>query len=615
MRGRVLIVDDERFFRDLYQEVLEGQGHLVVPAGSAEEAMREVQGQHFDLILADLVMPGTDGIDLVKQMRASDPRAEVVAIAGGDVRMAVRAIREGCADYVLKPVDREQLAVVAERVIERVRLKSEHERLVGENLEFVKSQALYRHCLDILATLDLEKLQDLVLSVLTRTSDAQGGALWVADERGRLGLRAYGGLLARNRLEPQIDPKQGPLVEPLRQGAPFAAPGSPGEAFYVPLVAAGDLVGLALLADRARGRFAEEQLAGARLIADFAAIAVKNARRFQALERVGLRDRESSAYNVAYFIDYAGKESYKARRYGRQFSMVVISVDNLEHLRKQVDKDALQKAIRGLTGALSKVVRDADILAKVSDNEYYVLLPETDHFGSLMFLRRAAEAIRAEPGLRELDRTSPVLISMGPATFPRDGEDFDELLHWCRQRMEEQRGSLVRRLHLDDLEPGAFWELFDMLLGERLAIPESTHSARSPADADLFAALQREVARELERDPKARGLVYLSTRSAAAPPLLEALQQRSRENRVEGLAQVHWLSRRAAAFNAHPQVTPVFLDGDERLGECEFLLYLNEHGAYGLLQRPGERLFHTSDTPLVDALVSRLQNHYDLQPF
>ena len=73
MRGRVLIVDDERFFRDLYQEVLEAQGHVVVPVASAEEAMREVQGQHFDLILTDLVMPGTDGLDLVKQMRARDP--------------------------------------------------------------------------------------------------------------------------------------------------------------------------------------------------------------------------------------------------------------------------------------------------------------------------------------------------------------------------------------------------------------------------------------------------------------------------------------------------------------------------------------------------------------
>ena len=44
---------------------------------------------------------------------------------------------------------------------------------------------------------------------------------------------------------------------------------------------------------------------------------MKNARRFQALERVGLRDRDTGAYNLAYFVDYAGKEFYKARRYGR----------------------------------------------------------------------------------------------------------------------------------------------------------------------------------------------------------------------------------------------------------------------------------------------------------
>ena len=45
-----------------------------------------------------------------------------------------------------------------------------------------------------------------------------------------------------------------------------------------------------------------------------------------------MRDRDSGAYNLAYFVDYAGKEFYKARRYGRAFSLVVLSVDNVEQM-------------------------------------------------------------------------------------------------------------------------------------------------------------------------------------------------------------------------------------------------------------------------------------------
>jgi hypothetical protein len=69
-----------------------------------------------------------------------------------------------------------------------------------------------------------------------------------------------------------------------------------------------------------------------------------------------------------------------------------------------------------------------------------------------------------------------------------------------------------------------------------------------------------------------------------------------------------------APASPHPLVTEVYLDGDQRFAGHEFLLFLSEHSAYGLLAGPGGRMFHTSDVPLVDALVSKLQTLYDLQP-
>lgn len=619
MAGRVLIVDDERFFRDLFQEILTARGHQVRVAASGEEAHRMLAGDRFDLMLADLVMPGMDGITLVREARARDPELEAVAVTGQeDVKLAVQAMKAGCADFLTKPVDRAELTAVVERTLERARLKREHTALLSENMQFARSQALFRRCMGILATLDLERLQDVTLSVLARVTDAQGAALWLSDEKGQLQLRAYRGIIERSVLPPRIDLKEGDLAGPVRAGNPFAAPGArPGEAFYVPLVVDEEPVGLALLADRASGRFGVDEHAAALAVADFAAIAVRNARRFQALERLGLRDRETAAYNLSYFVDYAGKEFYKARRYGRQFSLALLSIDNLEQMRKEVGRDLFRTATRDLVSAVARVVRDADILAKVSDNEYYVLLPETDYFGALMFLRRAVEEVRREESIRTMEQRVPVLLSMGAATFPKDGEDFDELLHWCRARTEEQRGSLVRRLHLSDLEPGAFWELADVLLSEAARLPESSPSARRPADGDLFAAAQREAAREVARDPRARGLLYLGQPGAPdRAPLIGELP------RAEGLwragdspVRIFLLGPRGSAeAPEHPLVTPVFVDGDANLNGHEFLLFLGENAAYGLLQKPGGTLFHTSDVPLVDLLVSKLQAAYDLQP-
>jgi two-component system, cell cycle response regulator len=618
--GRILIVDDERFHRELYQDVLAAAGHAIRAAASGEAALELLAAERFDLLITDLVMPGLDGIGLVREAKRRDPELEAIAVTGHeDVRLAVGAMKAGCAEFLTKPVEKDELVAVAERALARVRLRREHSQLLSENLAFLKSQALYRQALGLVGTLDLEKLQDLALTVLERVTDAQGAALWIADEKGVLALRAWRGLVDRPGLAPRIDPKDAAWSAALAEGSPFSAPGAPaGEAFYLPLLADGEPFGLALLADRAKGRFGPDEQAAAVAVADFAAIGVKNARRFGALERVGLKERETGAYNLAYFVDYAGKEFYKARRYGRAFSLVVLSLENVQQLRKEAGREPYRRAMRDLVAAVTRICRDADILAKVSESEYYVLLPETDAFGALMFVRRAAEEIRREESIRAIEEKCPVLVSLGAASFPKDGEDFDELLHWAKARVVEQRGSMLRRLHLSDLEPAAFWELADLLLSDGARIPESSPSARQAADPELFLAAQREAAREIARDPRARGVLYVGLRDGPAhSPVLAALPPGDAGARAgDGAVHVYLLGPRGGGAGAedHALVTPVYLDGDSHVAAHDFLLFLGERAAYGLLQRPGGPLFHTSDVPLVDALITKLQTLYDLQP-
>src|SRR5512138_1906718 len=250
--GRILVVDDEKFFQELFREVLSAAGHHPRTAGSGEEALQLLQDEHFDLLLTDVVMPGIDGVALVREAKRRDPDVEAVAVTGHeDVRLAVQAMKAGCADFLTKPVDRAELVAVADRALGRVRLRREHSQLLPENIAFAKAQALYRQGLQILATLDGERLQDLTLAVLARVTDAQGAALWLVDGRGQLHLRSYRGLVDRAGLPPRIDPQDPAWQSPLQGGAPFHSPGAaPGEAFMVPLVADDEPVGLALLADR-----------------------------------------------------------------------------------------------------------------------------------------------------------------------------------------------------------------------------------------------------------------------------------------------------------------------------------------------------------------------------
>ncbi len=607
--GRILVVDDERLFREMYRDALSRHGYEVASAASAQEALAALAADRTDLLLTDVRMPGMDGIELCAEALRRDPALEAVAVtAAGDLDTAVRAMQAGCGDFLVKPVQEERLAQAVARALARFRMRREHGRLLDENLEFVRSQSLLQQSLAILGTLDLELLQDQLLQVLASMTDAQGGALWVADERGQLTLRAYRGLVDRSALPVRLDARG------LERGAGLLAVGPHrGEAFELPLRAEEELVGLCLLTDRARGRFGAEERAAAAAVGRFAAIALRNARRYQALEKVGLRDRETSAYNLAYFVDYAGKEFYKARRYGRAFSLAVLTVDGAERLRREGGREAWKAATRGLVAAVGRAVRDADILAKVADTEYYVLLPETDHFGARMFARRAAEEVRREPALRSADRSAPML-SLGIATFPRDGEDFDELVHHARLRQEEQRRSLARRLPLDDLSRTAFWELCDLLLADGQPLADAT-SARRGADPELFGAALREAARELGRDPRARGLLYLGSgdRSAVAA-LVQALPAPGGNARAgDGGPRVVLLGPQPPA-PGHPLVAVVPAVAERRFETHQFLLFLSEQSAYALLQDSDGRAFHTADGPLVDALASRLQALHDLEP-
>jgi hypothetical protein len=82
-------------------------------------------------------------------------------------------------------------------------------------------------------------------------------------------------------------------------------------------------------------------------------------------------------------------------------------------------------------------------------------------------------------------------------------------------------------------------------------------------------------------------------------------------------SRIYLLGRRAD-MESHPALTPVFLEGDERMGRHEFLLWLSENAAYALIQRRGLGAtwgFHSSDTAVVDGLITRLQSEYDLQPY
>jgi two-component system, cell cycle response regulator len=625
--NRILVVAADPSLRRRTTDLFVTRGFGVTSVDKPPDSGPAGLNGDFDLMVVFLGPNPTDGLNLVRTLRSRQPEQEILLIGDHETASAaLAAMRAGAAQYLPATVDDASLAFVAERCLERAAVRRERTQLLGENREFIRNQALYRRCLDLLSTLDLERLQEAVLAELCAVCDAQSGALWIADNRGTLVLRAYRGLIDRPRLVARIDPKNEPFAEGIQGRVPFPPPDTantdrgPGSSFYVPLLAGGETVGLALVADKLRGNFSLEDHQVVRALGDFAATAMRNARRYQALERLGLRDKDTAAYNLAYFVDYAGKEIYKARRYGRTFSLLTLAVDNFDAVRKEHGADPLRAVTRSVLGGLSRVTRDADVVAKASEGEFYVLLPETDHFGSVMFQRRALAVARNEIALKAGELSGQVRLVAGNATFPVDGEDFDELVHQARMRLGEAKASLTAKLVLDGLD---FWTTFDLLLGGPGSPPlpqvDSVASTRrGQAPAQLFSQIQYEAGREIARNPGARGVVYVGGIPLDPDlPIVTGLEHAPHD----AATRVLLLGRRVATpFAAHANVTAIYLDGDERLTRGQFLFMSTDTASYAYLQRPGEGgqpawAFHTSDSTLADALVDRIETAYDLQPF
>jgi DNA-binding NtrC family response regulator len=124
-RPRVLVVDDKENMLKLFAKIL-GDNHVLTTAGDGARALVLIAEQEFDLVVTDLKMPGASGFTVLESVKARWPETEVVLMtAYGSVADAVEAMKQGAYDYIQKPFDPDNAALVVERALERRRLRQQ----------------------------------------------------------------------------------------------------------------------------------------------------------------------------------------------------------------------------------------------------------------------------------------------------------------------------------------------------------------------------------------------------------------------------------------------------------------------------------------------------------
>ncbi len=142
-KGSILIVDDEEIVRRSLFDWFEEDNYETVAAETAEIALKKYQDKKFDLILADMKMPGMSGLQLLEKIKEIDNDAIVIIItAFASVASAIQALKDGAYDYITKPVDPDELTHLVEKAFRQIHLKKENTQLKSSYDEMIRPDNL-----------------------------------------------------------------------------------------------------------------------------------------------------------------------------------------------------------------------------------------------------------------------------------------------------------------------------------------------------------------------------------------------------------------------------------------------------------------------------------------
>lgn len=566
---RVLFVaDDQETIRIVQRTTLATHDELVI-ATDLSDGLAKANALTPELVFIDIGMGNSAGLAVVHHLRAFNPSVTIFALTrNNNLDLGPQAVALGAQGVLVLPLSGDEIHSTLAQVRARNAEKAENHRLRREAEASRRAQKLADALSQVVAAPSRRDAAER-LSVLLSQAGAQRVLTYLPAGEGSRQLVRLGTIGSAERAPTfcedfellayaQQDQLQVIRLTLERQTSAILLLGSDLTQPLTPLLDSLAIIGpqiamtLALVMER------------------------------EQTSRGAMKDPSSSAYTFAYFVDVAGREIDKARRHARRFALATLGVEQ----RRDPTVSLLRSTAIEVAENVLSCVRDTDVLARVDDSEFYLLLPETGGIGAHACRRRVMQQLLGPGGLRssghpELD------AAMGVATFPQDGVDLSQLLRVARHRADASRTSPVRRLGLDRLPlpeilDALFWRLGEASQGLGLTAPQIIELPLMDV-VGLAAAAVGEAARSGGTRIVASQRAGLSIGAAV----------------------------RAALSTLRDEVALDVADisGQPACRDLEVLILIAEHGTYALLGRTTQgllRAVHSSDPVLADLLVQRL---------
>lgn len=297
----------------------------------------------------------------------------------------------------------------------------------------------------VVSSLELDEvLQNILCSAMAVMDMPAGSIVLCDDDQKELHLHVHAGLspqfTARNRwavrsggLTHRILEDNGIFVVEDTREAPFLRNPLIREEGIRSLIAVSlkyqeKIVGVLYLDDFAPRQFNPRLLQMLSVLGSFATMSIDNARLHERTRQLASTDGLTGLHNYRMFKQMVREEIVRTGRYRKPMSLIMFDVDDFKRYNDLYGHPAGDRALVALAALMRESLRDCDILFRYGGEEFMALLPETDIAEALVAAERA-RAVIEEKSPAVLENAHGLTVSVGVAAFPRDGHDYDALLH------------------------------------------------------------------------------------------------------------------------------------------------------------------------------------------
>ncbi len=437
----LLVVDEDPFFRRLYEDTLAEEGYLVEAVATGEAAANRLRQGAVDLLVADLAM--TD-VDLLSQACQMYTPPEILVTAGpANIPAAVQALNCGAKDYLVKPFEPDELK-------HRVRNCLATRQLQEENL-LLKAQVRLHEGGQVLTTeLDLDTLlQHASEAMVQEAGEGRSFAFLLNKNKPPRLLGIQGGdpepavqALIRD-LRAEIESAENlNLLQREKLQATEDWPEDLRTLCLLPLRFAGELRGALFLYNPAGSDLADPlPMENLRFLADQVDQGFQNACRFQGTQDLIFIDDLTKLYNYRYLQIILDQEVRRSERYLLELSLIFIDLDYFKSVNDSRGHLAGSAVLKELGALLQSCVREVDLVFRYGGDEFTALLVETGAKGASLVGERIRATIEGHAFLAETDQPLKLTATVGYAVYPGDAINKQTLVDLADRAMYDGKKS------------------------------------------------------------------------------------------------------------------------------------------------------------------------------